>query len=723
MHKILIRTYVAACLILAGILQFDRAHAAPDTRPDTQVSLLADATRVASDGTVALALRMVPRKGWHLYWKNYGDTGAETKIDFSGWPTKTIISPWQYPTPARLPFGELMNFGYKKPITLLTTATLPKKTGTAQLSITAKISWLACTEEVCVPEDKTVVLAVPLAPGSVSSTTPGAALSNVKAIFAEGAKEVPRTPAWPAQFHVAAGQFQITIPTDIDLAATSAVEFFPNTAPLVLHVAPQLVLKKDRQIWLETTVDPAAVLGDVSGVVVLVTKDGSRRGYDLAFAKSDVALAPPSDADVVGDMPVIIPGRPAKPSLPFGLAFVFAVLGGLLLNLMPCVFPILALKAFSLARAGESDRQARRDGLGYTAGVLATFALIGGALLALRSGGAAIGWGFQLQDPRIVAALGLLMVLIALNLAGLLDVGTRLGTVGTDLARQSGAAGAFWTGALAVVVATPCTAPFMAGALGAALALPPLAGVGIFLGLGLGMALPFLALGFLPSVRRLLPRPGAWMESFKHFLAFPMLATALWLFWVVGQLTDSTTMALVIGAGLLLALAAWLWARPSKLARSAGVVMALCGLAVPVLALRLPPASASASASAATTSPSARAATNAPYSDARLADLVKAGTPVFAYFTADWCISCKVNERVALNREEVAAAFKAQGVAILVGDWTKRDAALGKVLERYGRAGVPLYLYFPKGAALDKPLVLPQVLTPGLLIDTVTVPG
>jgi thiol:disulfide interchange protein len=690
-----------ALLLLAGS---GLARAEPDTRPDTHAILVADRSVLVAGADIQLALQLRPKKGWHLYWKNYGDTGSQTSVDFTGWPAKTLISDWAYPTPQRLPFGALMNYGYKKPVTLLANISLPGNAPAGATTVVAKAQWLACTEEVCVPEKKDFTLTFSSSAKAVSAET--------KKLFADAQSALPQKSGWPADVHLAGGQFQVRVATGVALDTLAGVEFFPVAAPLIRHIAPQLVLKKDRTLWLETEADVKALPGDISGVLVLVDKSGTRQGHDLTFKVSATPLVPPADAALVGALPAAS-GQLGKPAFTFGTAFLFALFGGLLLNLMPCVFPILALKAFSLARAGESDSHARRDGLAYTAGVILTFTLIGGTLLMLRSGGAAIGWGFQLQDPRIVAALGLLMVLLALNLAGLFEFSGRFGNIGQGLAQRSGASGAFWTGTLAVLVATPCTAPFMAGALGAALVLPPVSGMGIFLGLGLGMALPFLLLGYLPGLRKLLPRPGAWMDSFKQFLAFPLLATALWLFWVVGQLTDVSGMAVAVGGALLLALGLWLWGRSRRWTQALGLIAVVAALAMPFVLTRVPTATAQ------TTTLQSAALPTEPYSDARLAELVGQGKPVFAYFTADWCISCKVNERVAIDRAEVVTAFRKAGVTVLVGDWTKRDDSLGKVLERHGRAGVPLYLYYGKGTALATPQVLPQVLTPDILMTTI----
>jgi thiol:disulfide interchange protein len=613
----------------------------------------------------------------------------------------------------QLPFGELMNYGYKGPATLLAQVKFPATVSAAPVRVTADAQWLACTEEVCVPEKKTLTLAFNQAKADQAGA--GNAKQNAS-VFAAAQAALPVRNVLQARFHITGGQFQLRA-DNVGTRKITSAEFFPEAAPVIVHNAPQVVMRKDNSLWLETSADTKTPPDMLAGVLVLTDVTNARTGYQIDAAPSAEALVPAADADIIS-APVASstqasPKAGGLAQLGFGAAFASAVLGGLLLNLMPCVFPILALKAFSLARAGESESRARRDGLAYTGGVLLTFGLIGGILLAVRSSGSSLGWGFQLQDPRMVAVLGLFMVLIALNLAGLFDV--RMSLSGEKLARKDGAAGAFWTGALAVLMATPCTAPFMAGALGAALVLPPAAGMAVFLGLGLGMALPFLLLGYVPALRRLLPKPGAWMETFKQFLAFPMLATALWLFWVVGQLTDASGMALALGAALMLGLGCWLWQRGPGATRAAAVLALLAAVAVPFVRGASPVAAVSSGdrGSAATVLAAE------PYSDARLAALRSDGRPVFAYFTADWCISCKVNEKVTLTHPDVASAFASKGVAVLVGDWTKRDDVLGKVLERHGRAGVPLYLYFPAGNTSAQPQILPQLLTPEVLTTAI----
>ena len=403
----------------------------------------------------------------------------------------------------------------------------------------------------------------------------------------------------------------------------------------------------------------------------------------------------------------------AADTAPFIVALLLAVAGGVLLNVMPCVFPILSLKALSLARGGVSEAVARRDALAYAAGVVLVCTALGGTILLLRAGGAQIGWAFQLQDPRVITALLLLMTAIALNLAGLFEVALPGGGGGQALAGQAGAAGSFWTGALAAFVATPCAGPFMAGALGAALVLPPVAGLLVFAGLGIGLALPFVAIAFIPALRRRLPRPGPWMLTFRRILAVPMFATAAALAWVLGRQAGVPGMTLGLAGALVLGLALWWLGLRQRGGGGTVLLPAAIGLAAAVAALlmvgRMPEANAAGAGASATLGAE-------PFSAARLAALQAAGKPAFVYFTADWCLTCKVNERGALASDAVAAAFKRAGVTVLEGDWTNGDAAITAFLDSRGRSGVPLYLFYGRDGSATE---LPQLLTTGALLAAV----
>ena len=390
---------------------------------------------------------------------------------------------------------------------------------------------------------------------------------------------------------------------------------------------------------------------------------------------------------------------------------------------MPCVFPILSMKALGLAQlAGAERRAVRASGLLYTAGVLVAFAAIAVALLALRAAGSAAGWGFQLQSPWVNLGLGLGMVAIGLNLAGVFEIGTRLMGLGGTGQGAGEKRAAFLTGLLAVVVATPCTAPFMAGALGYALVQPAAVAMAVFLALGVGLALPYLALTWIPSLGAALPKPGPWMAVFRQVLAFPMLATALWLFWVVGRQLGASSMAVALLAALLLAFALWAFGRsavakaPWRWRTAAALGLAAClGASAQLQDLRAPPLRANAEPAH-----MLGKLTLQRFSPQLVRDYVAAGQPVFVYFTADWCISCKVNERVALATDAVGEAMNARGIEVVEGDWTAEDPIITEWLTMYGRAGVPLYLYFPRGsAAIDGGVVLPQVLLPDIVVDAI----
>jgi thiol:disulfide interchange protein len=400
-------------------------------------------------------------------------------------------------------------------------------------------------------------------------------------------------------------------------------------------------------------------------------------------------------------------------------AALFALLGGLILNLMPCVFPILAMKAASLAGSAHDPREARRDGLAFLAGVLASFLVLAGVLLALRAGGQAIGWGFQLQSPAVIAGLSLLMLAVGLNLSGVFHVGAGVQAAAGSgpLARLPGGVGAFFTGVLAVVVAAPCTAPFMAFALGVALLMPWAMALGVFLMLGLGLALPYLAVSLSPGLLRRMPRPGPWMDRLKGLLAFPMYGAALWLAWVFSRQVGAEGLALLLAASLAVALALWLAGTAQSdrmlggrgLISGAGAAVALVlGAALAVFAARAPLAVAGAGGEAALIA-------SAPWSPEAVAAAQAEGRPVLVNFTADWCVTCKINERTSLSTPAVVEAMTAANAVYLVGDWTRRDDAITRELERHGRSGVPLYLIYGPGSA--EPRILPQLLTAGVVTD------
>lgn len=671
---------ILALLLGNAALAQGRTHIAP--------TLVAESGEPAAGSTVTVALLMRPDPTWHGYWQNPGDSGIETQIDWR-LPPGVTAGPLLYPVPHTLIIAGLMNYVYEGEYAQLIALKLPPGLAPgARLPIRGTAKWLACTEEICVPEQAEIALDL-----RVGSGTPDAAR---RADFDRWRAALPKPLGSPARFALSGETFRLAVPLPAAMSVAD-VYFFPLTDGAIDYAAPQTVTRNGDTLVLEVkAADGAAAVRSVEGVL--------RIGRDNGLSLDAVPGAVPA-----AGTPLANTREQASGITTVALALAGAIFGGLLLNVMPCVFPILSLKALSLANAGADERAARRDALAYTAGAVAICVTLGAALLALRAGGSAVGWAFQLQDPRVILILLLLTTAIALNLAGLFEL-PALESGGT-LASRSGAHGAFWTGALAAFVATPCTGPFMGAALGAALVLPPVAALSVFAGLGLGLALPFLLLGFVPALRRRLPRPGLWMVRLRHVLAIPMLLTALALAWVLGRLVGVDHMTLGLGAALLVAIGLW-WVGRRQATGTDRAWLPFAPAAAAALALlvtipRAPVAAASIS--------SALAAE--PFSEARLAALQAEGRPVFAYFTADWCLTCKANEKVAIEREEVAAAFRARNVAVLVGDWTSGDAAIGRFLASQGRSGVPLYLFYRPGRS---PEVLPQVLTPGRLIALAT---
>jgi DsbC/DsbD-like thiol-disulfide interchange protein/cytochrome c biogenesis protein CcdA len=645
------------------------AQAAPQRHMD--VSLVPEARTAPAGGTVTLAIVMRPQPGWHGYWENPGDAGMANRIAWT-LPAGAAAGPVRYPVPQRLLVAGLMNYVYEGEYAALLDLKLPAGLAAgAAVPVAAKIDYLVCTEKICVPESADVATAV----------TVGIGGGVGQRVFDRYRAALPRPLGTPARFEEAGGRFRLGVPLPASVGLDEAY-FFPRTDGALAYGAPQSVSRRGDWLIVETGAGSGKP-GAVDGILAI----GGGQGLEVKAAPGKVPAA---------GTPLTPEAAPARGLAAAALALLGAIAGGLLLNVMPCVFPILSLKALSLARAGGDERSARREALAYTAGVVSVCLALGATLLAVRAGGAAVGWAFQLQDPRVTLLLLLLVGAIALNLAGLFELPGFGG--GEGLARRGGVAGAFWTGALAAFVATPCTGPFMGAALGAALVLPPAAALAVFAGLGLGLALPFLALGFVPALRRRLPRPGPWMNRLRRILAMPMALTALWLGWLLGRQAGSVGVSIGIGLLLLLGVALW-WAgrRGRWLALAPALAAAAAGLAL------LPAAQRPAGAASGIAGAEA-------FSEGRLAALRAEGRPVFVYFTADWCLTCKVNEKAVLERQEVADAFRTDHVAVLVGDWTRGDPAIGRFLEKQGRSGVPLYLWYAPGKPAE---ILPQILTVG----------
>ena len=678
MHYLSFLARLWVALLLVGGVAAEASH--------ISARLEAESVRPGAGSRITLALTMSPEREWHGYWQNPGDAGAPATIAWT-LPAGVTVSAMRYPVPQRLIVQGLMNYVYERPYALLMTLTVPKglKPGTP-LRISGKARWLACSPVICVPEQGPVALDLVVGDGAVAPAA--------RARFDGWRAKLPMPLSQAARFETKAGRVRIMIPFPAARAVADPY-FYPATDNVIDYAAPQMISRRGDRLIIEAK---AAKYAEPAGAIDGVIAIGPDRGLSLTARPGKVPAA---------GVPIVSAGDGAPEGgwRIFLLALGGAVLGGLLLNAMPCVFPILSLKALSLARSGETDGKARVEALAYSGGVIVSCILLALALLALRAGGLAAGWGFQLQDPRMVLLLLLLVTAISLNLAGLFEL--RVIGLGDAMTRGHGAVPAFWTGVLAALIATPCSGPFMAGAVGAALLLPSIAAVAIFAGLGFGLALPFLLIGFVPALRRRLPRPGAWMDRLRRILSVPMFATALGLTWILGRQAGVDRMVVGLGAALLLGLALWWVGARQAHGRRFSWAPVLPVLAAAIAAVLLVPAQTVAA-------PATEAARGdaEPFGEARLAALLAEKKPVFLYFTADWCLTCKVNEKAAIERQAVRDHFKQAGVVVMVGDWTNGDPAIGRFLEGQGRSGVPLYLFYHRDGRIE---TLPQLLTPATL--------
>jgi thiol:disulfide interchange protein/DsbC/DsbD-like thiol-disulfide interchange protein len=660
-------------------------------------SLEAETAAPAPGTTIMLAIAMKPKPGWHGYWVNGGDAGLKPEMKWT-LPSGFSIGAMRFPVPERLVLFDLMNHVYEGPHAFLVPLTVPKDAQRG-MAIPIRLSafYLACTDKVCLPQEAQLRLDLKVGGGGISQKD--------QAKFDSWRMKLPRPIGSGVFFAADKKSVRLAIPYPAGQPLND-IWFFNEIDNVTSYMAPQKIEQQGDRLILELARGGEDVPARMTGILSI--------GKDAGFALS----AQPGRVPEFSNPQIVLAKRgsvasatakdgkaPAQTLSTLIYALAGALLGGLLLNVMPCVFPIISLKAMSLARAGGDEQDARRDALFYSAGTISTCLALGGALIALRSGGAAIGWAFQLQDPRVILVLLVLVTALTLNFLGVFHLRSLSG--GDGLTGQGGSAGAFWTGALAAFVATPCTGPFMAAALGAALVLPAWAALAIFAGLGAGLALPFLLLGFAPALRSKLPKPGPWMRRFQMWMALPMALTAVALAWLLWRQTGGLGLGFAIAATIVttVALALWGQRQTRSLGLGRGVPFALAGAAMAIAAaLVLVPHK---------TERMAGIAGAIPFSEARLTDLRRAGRPVFLYFTADWCVTCKINEKAAIDRQEVADTFAAKGVTVMVGDWTTPDPAISRFLESQGRSGIPLYLVYRSGGA--SPEVLPQILTPAML--------
>ncbi len=653
--------------------------------------LLFQSETIAAGKPFWAAVSLKPKAPWKIYWRNPGDTGLPTQLQWQlpfGWRAEDT----RWPVPMRFEFQGLVSFGYDREAVLLAKIHPPANLEAREsFPLGATVSWLAC-HDICVRGG--IKLSRNLQVGSASGG--GKFLSGER--ISAALSRLPMKPAsLKSRFEIREGNLLLTVSAQEGL-------FENTTGVLLLPMESGLVSASNRidAQWSPKRLEIVAALEEAgrqslgaTQALMILQRPGSEDTYHLDLVPSS---AWSSGAERVAD------GGPSLASI-----IALSILGGLLLNLMPCVFPVLSLKAIGLVESVNLPTADRRlHGIFYTLGVMGFFSAVGGVFLLLRAAGESIGWGFQLQTPWFVALLVYVLTLLGLNFSGLLTLGGSAMGVGDSLTRGSGYSGSFFTGALAAVVASPCTAPFMGSAVAYAITQPPVYALPVFIGLAFGMALPFLLLAFVPNIGKFLPRPGPWMQVFKQAMAFPLYLTAIWLLWVLGRETDITSVAAILVGLLLLLFATWLY--------SLGSTQRIfwryfnrgtAGLAVTAaLALLLLPGFHNSSAM------SSKAAEDfwEPYSGVRLAELRSKNLPVFVNMTADWCISCIANERVALSMPRVRSAFRAKGVVPLKGDWTNNDPEVTQVLKSFNREGVPLYILYPGDGTA--PVLLPQWLTP-----------
>jgi thiol:disulfide interchange protein DsbD len=693
--------------LLAALALAIPAHAAPVDTGHLVADLAAERQGIAPGETIHVVLSQTIDKGWHTYWRNSGDSGEATRIAWTlpaGWTAGDFV----WAPPHRLPVGPLVNYGYSGTVLLPMALTAPKAAKAGEtVTLKAAASFLVC-EEICVPEDAVLTLELPVTAG------PAPADPKWGPRIAAALAAAPRPAALTAAFQPGPAGVALGIAgAPLRGVDAAGAYFFPFDGTVIDHAKPQAIERGPDGLTL-TLPSGYAFQGGAAGPDALqgVLEVGGRV-FEIAAAKGPL----PAGTAGLGP-PAARPAAPAGPGLGLPLAVIFAVLGGLILNLMPCVFPILAMKAASLAGHAHERAAARAQGLAFGAGVIVTFLALAGGLIALQAAGAAVGWGFQLQSPPVVAVLTLLMLAVALNLSGVFEVGTSLQGLGSGAASRGGLTGAVLTGALAVVVAAPCTAPFMAPALGWALTQSPVAALTVFLGLGLGFAAPFVAVAFAPGVLARLPRPGPWMVAFRKALAFPMYAAAAWLVWVLTVQAGEMALARVLAAAVLLALAAWLagaaQARQALGTRAAGLGVPAALLAAAAVAAAVWPPYAAAPAPGEASGETAEVPYK-PWSPEAVAAARAEGKVVLVNFTAAWCVTCQVNERVAFSRKGVAEAMARTGTVYLKADWTRKDAVIAAELARHGRAGVPLYLVYGKDGRDG--VILPQILTETMVVQ------
>ena len=642
----------------------------------SSVTLLTESNQVGGEETLLVGLEFNLSPGWHTYWENPGDSGEGASIKWnlpSGFKASTIL----WPGPKRIPVEPLMTYGYEDKALLLTEIKSPKEFSNT-VKISAKINWLTC-KDICIPQEGQVDMTLIKGPKVANQFT-----SKLK----EVALTVPKN--FPSPYRVSVINEKIFLQFEKEGSRNiSEAYFFPNEYGLINYTADQKLERNDNSFSLELSSAEVQLKTNTLKGVLKLKVDGIKEFYTL-----DLPLEKNTNNPLV--------------TISLLTAIIFAFLGGIILNAMPCVFPILSIKILSFIEQSQGSKEKLfHHGLVFSAGVLTTFLAVSALLIFLRASGEAIGWGYQLQSPWVVSLLIYLFVVIGIVFMGNIVLGSSFGNLGTLVQNQKDLTSSFFTGVLAVVVASPCTAPFMGPALGLALLQPGLKSIVIFLALGIGFSLPYLILSIYPQLLSKLPKPGEWMQTLKQIMAFPMWASALWLAWVLSSQVDMQSVFAVLLGALLIALGLWLMEKTQNSASILRRLTLIFSLGLMIFSIWLLPITSD------NNSPSLKNEENA-FSVQKLNSLRSEQKMVFLNFTADWCITCKVNEAIALNQEKVKKILDEKNIIYLKADWTRKDPEIASMLASYGRTGVPLYLLFP---SQGDPIILPELLTEDLLLD------
>ena len=697
MRRIVILITVA---LISSTAYAQYEEVADDPSPFSDAALLSEQEWIQPGAPFSLGVHLMMDDGWHNYWINPGDSGEPTDI-FWDLPEGFVAGPIQWPYPKKIDAGPLRSYGYAGDVLLITEITPPANIALQDsVVISATANWLVCAD-VCLLAEESVAITLPVGMGEAP---PSRSFDD----FAQVRTRLPATlPDWDVRAFSYSQSFglQVTPPKGSSINLEGGY-FFPSD-PLLLEHAVDQPVSHDGDVFV-IALQQSGYASEIPSRMfgVLVAPEGDFFDTDQAIRALAIDVPIEEAATEV-----------SSSSTPLLLLLLFALTGGLLLNLMPCVFPIISIKVLGFVQHGNMQPTAvRRHGLTFATGVLISFWILAGLLLALRAAGNQIGWGFQLQSPFFVAGMAMLFFAVGLSLLDVFGVGTFSNRWTQKVLARDGYQRSFWDGALATLVATPCTAPLMGAALGAAVVLPTVQALLIFSFLGLGMALPYVILSMTPGLIKKMPKPGPWMKTMKHILAFPMIATTIWLVWVFGQQVGTNGLALLLVGLLLMSIALWTLGQwPSiQITMRTRMITRTVAVLFGALSLITVYQGAQATATSASTT-SADSSSWAPFSTSEIESLRAEGRTVFVDFTAAWCLTCQVNKRTTLSSDIVQEAFSEKDVHLMRADWTSRDAEITRALESHGRSGVPLYVLYPGSG--DPPVLLPEVLTESIVLD------